>query len=524
MAAREMREMDGGGGTAEEKKTQSPGGDASPGMEPEGILSVRALTERLRRTLETRYPFVWVRGEVSNLSRPASGHVYFSLKDAEAQLQCVWFRSRQRETRNFDPLTGEVFDAPRPSPLAALANGRELLCAGRVSVYAPRGQYQLVVEFVQPAGAGLLAQAFEERKRQLAQAGYFAPGRKRKLPWNPRRVALLTSPGGAAIHDFLELAQARGCAAEIRLFPVSVQGERAVPEIVAALEESNAQGWAEVIVLIRGGSSLEDLWAFNELPVAEAVFRSRLPVLAGIGHEVDVSLADLTADQRAATPSHAAQLLWPLRAELRQGLDDLEMALGRAMALRLERAAHALDTLARGLAWASPVRRLERLGERLSVLDAALAGGTRRWWEEKARLLEELERRRRSAFTRETLRGGELRLDMLARALSPLVSRRITTAAAALSALEGRLGRAAADMLGARAVALERLELTLAARDPLEPLERGYALLSREDGALARSVADFAPGDRLRARLGDGVLTARVEAARASRAGRGNRE
>lgn len=524
MAAREMWGIDGGGGPRGEENTQAPGEAASPGMAPEGILSVRALTERLRRTLETRYPFVWVRGEVSNLSRPASGHVYFSLKDAEAQLQCVWFRSRRRETRNFDPLTGEVFDGPRPSPLAALANGRELLCAGRVSVYAPRGQYQLLVEFLQPSGAGLLAQAFEERKRQLAHAGYFAQGRKRKLPWNPRRVALLTSPGGAAIHDFLELAQARGCASEIRLFPVSVQGERAVPEIVAAMEQANAQGWAEVIVLIRGGGSLEDLWAFNELPVAEAVFRSRLPVLAGIGHEVDVSLADLTADQRAATPSHAAQLLWPLRAELWQRLDDQKMALDRAMELRLEREAHALDTLARGLAWASPVRRLERFGERLSLLDAALASGTRHWWEGKARLLEALERRRRSSFTQEALQGGALRLDMLTRALSPAVRRRITAAAAALSGLEERLGRAVAAMLGARAAALERLELTLAARDPLEPLERGYALLSREDGAPARSVADFAPGDRMRARLGDGVLSARVEAARASRAGRGNRK
>lgn len=524
MAARGMQGIDRKRGTTEEQNTHSSGEDASPGMTPEGILSVRALTERLRRTLETRYPFVWVRGEVSNLSRPASGHVYFSLKDAEAQIQCVWFLSRQRETRNFDPLTGEVFDGPRPSPLAALVNGRELLCAGRVSVYAPRGQYQLVVEFVQPAGAGLLAQAFEERKRQLAQAGYFAQGRKRKLPWNPRRVALLTSPGGAAIHDFLELAQTRGCAAEIRLFPVSVQGERAVSEIVAALEEANAQGWAEVIVLIRGGGSLEDLWAFNELPVAEAIFRSRLPVLAGIGHEVDVSLADLTADQRAATPSHAAQLLWPLRAELRQGLDDLEMALDRAIALRLEREAHGLDTLARGLAWASPVRRLERLGERLSLLDGALAAGTRRWWEEKARLLEDLERRRRSAFTQETLRGGALRLDMLMQALSRLVCQRLTVAAATLSGLEERLGRAIGDMLDARATTLERLELSLEARDPLEPLARGYALLSREDGAPARSVADFAPGDRVRARLGDGVLTARVEAARAFRAERGNRE
>ena len=481
------------------------------GVTPEGILTVRALTERLRRTLETRYPFVWVRGEVSNLSRPASGHVYFSLKDAEAQLQCVWFRSRQREAHTFDPLTGEVFDGPRPSPLEALANGLELLCAGRVSVYAPRGQYQLVVELVQPAGAGLLAQAFEERKRRLAAAGYFAQERKRDLPWNPRRVALITSPHGAAIHDFLELAAARGCASEIRLFPVPVQGPRAAPEIVAALREANSQGWAEVIVLIRGGGSLEDLWAFNEPPVADAIFRSGLPVLAGIGHEVDVSLADLTADRRAATPSHAAQLLWPLRAELLQRVDDLEMELARVLAHRLEREEHALRLLERGLAWGSPARRLERLGERLGQPSGALTSATRRWLQEWARVLDDVERRRRAAFTEGDLRGLALRLEMLGAALPRLLSQRFAGAAASLAGLEERLSRAASDLLTRRAATVEKLELRLAARDPLAPLQRGYALLYRENGALARSVTDFAPGDELSARLADGVLSARVE-------------
>lgn len=195
----------------------------------DGILTVRALTEQLRRSLEGRFPFVWVRGEVSNLSRPGSGHIYFSLKDQDAQLQCVWFRGQQRQAEQgqaFDPLTGEVFDTPRPSPLELLRNGLDLLCAGRISVYAPRGQYQLLVELVQPTGQGLLAQAFEERKRKLAEAGYFTQERKRPLPWNPQRVALITSPSGAAIHDFLELAQNRGCGAEIRLFPASVPRAR----------------------------------------------------------------------------------------------------------------------------------------------------------------------------------------------------------------------------------------------------------------------------------------------------------
>ena len=162
------------------------------------ILSVRELTEELRRSLEGRFPFVWVRGEVTNLTRPGSGHVYFSLKDQDAQLQCVWFRQRQgRGGQAFDPLTGQVCDAPRPAPVDLLRNGLDVLCAGRISVYAPRGQYQLAVELAQPAGEGLLAQAFEERKRKLAALGYFAAERKRGLPWDPQRVALITSPTGA---------------------------------------------------------------------------------------------------------------------------------------------------------------------------------------------------------------------------------------------------------------------------------------------------------------------------------------
>ncbi|MBQ3060546.1 MAG: exodeoxyribonuclease VII large subunit [Desulfovibrio sp.] len=328
-----------------------------------GILTVRALTEQLRKNLEGRFPFVWVRGEVSNLSRPASGHLYFSLKDAEAQLQCVWFRGQQGQA--FDPLTGEVFDSSRPSPLDMLRNGAEMLCAGRITVYPARGQYQLLVEMAQPAGEGLLAQTFEARKRQLAAAGYFAQARKRPLPWDPQRVALLTSSTGAAIHDFMRLARNRGSGAQIRLFAVPVQGEEAAPAMVRALETVDRQGWAEVVVLIRGGGSLEDLWAYNEECLATAVFSSVTPVLAGIGHEVDVTLTDLTADMRAATPSHAAQLLWPDRNELRQRLDEALLSLQRVAGQWLAHKERAWEYLERA--------RRTALGlERLAVREAGL--------------------------------------------------------------------------------------------------------------------------------------------------------
>ena len=344
----------------------------------EAILTVRELTEQLRKSLEGRFPFVWVRGEVTNFSRPGSGHVYFSLKDQDAQLQCVWFRHMQRQNdQSFDPLTGEVFDKPRPSPLELLRNGLDVLCAGRISVYAPRGQYQLAVELVQPAGEGLLAQAFEESKRKLAGLGYFSQERKRALPRDPQRIALITSPTGAAIHDFLELARMCGSGSRIRLFPTLVQGAEAAPAITRALAEANAQNWAQAIVLVRGGGSLEDLWPFNEENVAQAIFESRLPVLAGIGHEVDVTRADMTADMRAATPSHAAQLLWPLRAELHQRVDETWSALRRAMERRLEMAGQGLRECEKALAWFSPQRHHERLYERLASLEAALvrAGG-----------------------------------------------------------------------------------------------------------------------------------------------------
>ena len=204
--------------------------------EQERILSVTELTDRMRRTLEGTFPFVWVRGEIGELSFPGSGHIYFTLKDAGAQLQCVWFRDRQMRGRNFDPLTGEIFAEPRPDPVRLLRQGSELFCAGQISVYGPRGRYQLIVELVQAGGQGLLAQAFEERKQALAARGFFAAERKRPLPASPSRVALVTSPAGAAIHDFMELTSVRGLGAEVRLFPVRVQGEGAAGQICRALD------------------------------------------------------------------------------------------------------------------------------------------------------------------------------------------------------------------------------------------------------------------------------------------------
>lgn len=449
------------------------------------ILSVRALTERLRRTLEARFPFVWVRGEVTNLSRPSSGHVYFSLKDEDAQLQCVCFRSAARRGGGFDPLTGEVYETPPPAPAEILRNGLEVLCAGHIGVYAPRGVYQLLVDLVQPAGRGGLAQAFEERKRLLAARGYFALERKRPLPSDPQRVALITSPSGAAVHDFLRIAGQRGSGAHIRLLPVRVQGEGSVQDVVQAL--AAAQDWAEVIVLIRGGGSLEDLWTFNEEDVATAIFRSAVPVLAGIGHEVDISLADMTADVRAATPSHAAQLLWPSRAELIQRLDDMEMALLRAVQLTVDRRARMLDDVIRRLEWCAPDRRLDRLVQQVDLTENRLHAALLRRLDEAA-----------------------IRLERLAPRLFRAAERESAAREAALHLLEIRLQNAAASFLDKKGLQLERLDASLAGKDPAAPLRRGYALLRDARGKAFASAAALRRGDAIAVQLLDGRVEAVV--------------
>lgn len=482
------------------------------------IQSVRQLTEQLRRMVERHFPFVWVRGEVGNLARPASGHFYFTLKDADAQLQCVWFRQQQRQRGTFDPLTGEVFETPPPAPEELLRQGAEIICAGHVGIYAPRGQYQLVVELVQPAGQGGLAQAFEERKRRLAALGYFAQERKRRLPWNPSCVALITSPHGAAIHDFCRLAALRGQAARIRLYPVAVQGDGAAASIVRALETANAHalltGGPQVIVIIRGGGSLEDLWAFNEQEVAEAVFRSRLPVLAGIGHEVDVTLADLTADVRAATPSHAAQLLWPSRQELLQMLDDQDAALSRSLQRRLERHELQLGNLVRLLRAHAPQRQLARLEGSRERLSAALRRAAREMLARRQRQADHLSQLLRSYWNPARLTVPERECGALEERLRAALPRLLARRQQDVSWWEQRLRAGGGQIVGKAEAQRERLHVRLTACDPLGPLERGYALVADARGAMLHSVRQAHGGQELSIRLQDGALGVTVVAIR----------
>ncbi len=495
------------------------------------IFSVSALTAAVKGTLEGAFPFVWVRGQVVNVSRPSSGHVYFSLRDEECSLAAVWFRGNQKPGERFDPLTGEVYEeGPRPSLALSLENGQEIVCAGRLAVYGARGVYQLVVELAQDVGLGRLHEEFERLRNKLSALGYFALERKRPLPAHPVRVAVVTAPQGAAIYDFLRIAEGRGFGASIRIHPAPVQGEAAPAKLIKALADIAAEGWAEVAVLIRGGGSIEDLWAFNSEALARAVFESPLPVLAGIGHEVDFSLADMTADLRAATPTHAAQLLWPAREELLQRVRALSDSLTGAGNRWRERVESRLHSLVRELSFHSPARVLSGWEERLSTGLKLLENAWQRFAERREHLLLGLE----AAVARPPRRlpALEAAVASLAGRLEPAAARSLTATAARLErlqtglslgpqrlpALESRRARLsdALDFHGEKLLTqaerrLERAGLSLEAVNPHAPLERGYALVRKADGSFVRTTRMVAPGEPLRITVHDGDISVRVE-------------
>ena len=277
------------------------------------VLSVTALNRRARQLLETHLPLIWVEGELSNLSCPASGHWYFTLKDEHAQVRAAMFRNRNQR----------IGRPPEP--------GQQVLVRGRISLYEQRGDYQLIVEHLELAGHGLLQKRFEEIRERLAAEGLFAAERKRPLPALPGCLGVITTPSGAAIHDILRVLRRRFPALPVYLYPAQVQGKAAPGDLVAAIELANRHDACDVLILARGGGSLEDLWSFNEERVARAIAASRIPIVCGVGHETDVTIADFAADLRAPTPSAAAELASPDSTELISGVLALQARLRRAM-------------------------------------------------------------------------------------------------------------------------------------------------------------------------------------------------
>ncbi len=286
------------------------------------ILTVTELTSSIRGILETEFPFVTVRGEISNLRQPYSGHFYFILKDDSSQLKAVLFKQQQKYLRELPE------------------EGQQVTCRGRISVYEPRGEYQIIVDFVERQGAGELQVAFEKLKQKLADEGLFDQDKKREIPAFPSRIALVTSPEGAAVFDFLKVALHRFPSIPIEIFPVRVQGKEAALEICAALKTLNQRKNSDVIVLCRGGGSIEDLWSFNEENVARAIYDSSIPVVSAIGHEIDFTIADFVADLRAATPTAAAEAVIPSSQILSEQIQRLKVSLTRAIFQAIQEKRH----------------------------------------------------------------------------------------------------------------------------------------------------------------------------------------
>jgi exodeoxyribonuclease VII large subunit len=433
------------------------------------ILTVSRLTALLRGVLEENFEQVWVQGEVSNLSFPSSGHLYFTLKDAGAQLRCVMFKGSAKNLKF------------RPD------DGIALIARGRISVYDQRGEYQLICEYLEPAGVGALQLAFMQLKERLAKEGLFDESHKRPLPTFPRRVGVVTSPTGAAIHDILNVLKRRFASVEILLYPVRVQGEGAAGEIARAIDEMNRLGLADVLIVGRGGGSLEDLWAFNEEVVARAVHRSKLPVISAVGHETDWTICDFAADLRAPTPSAAAELVISSSVELRGRMEALNHRLRLAMETRLASMESRIDALRRSLH--DPGTMLGHLAQRLDDLAGRLELALRN-----------SVARNRGQFDR--LQSGLMHTNP-SRAVESLRQRLTLLSVQSERLITGKVEGMKHVFAGTAA----RLEVL----SPLKTLSRGYAIASTGDGTVLTDTSQLAAGDRVCLQLHRGKALCRVE-------------
>jgi len=447
-------------------------GSSSPGVRPNrDIYSVSRLNREVRVLLERGFGSLWLEAEISNFARPSSGHWYFSLKDAGAQVRCCMFRQRNM-------LLGF---APR--------DGQKVLVRARIGLYEPRGEYQLLIDHMEDAGLGALKRQFDELAAKLAAEGLFAPERKRPLPALPKRIGVITSPSGAAIHDILHVLARRFAAIPVMLYPVAVQGVAAAAEIVAALKLAGRRGECDVLILARGGGSLEDLWAFNDEALARAIAACPIPVVSGIGHEIDFTIADFAADVRAATPSAAAEIVAPDAEEWAASLRRLRERLQRALRQGIDTHRERLRWLIGRAELVNPEARLAQQGQRLDELE-----------QRASRALRQILADRRSALGLSVSRLWQL---------SPAARLQVT--AARHAALFARLRAAGLRQLNRARERLAPLVRTLNAVSPLATLDRGYAIVSLEGGAILRDAKDATAGTIIEARLSQGRIRAKVE-------------
>ncbi|OGT34902.1 MAG: exodeoxyribonuclease VII large subunit [Gammaproteobacteria bacterium RIFCSPHIGHO2_12_FULL_37_14] len=437
----------------------------------ESIYSVSRLNSEVRTLLENTFPLVWIEGEISNFAAPNSGHWYFSLKDANAQIRCAMFRGNQRKL-NFLP-----------------KDGLHVLLRARVSLYENRGEFQLIAEYIEDRGEGKLRRAFEALKKKLQLAGLFDPAHKKTLPAFPRHIGVITSPTGAAIRDILTVLKRRYPCASVIIYPTLVQGTAAAPHIVNAFQIATRRNECDVLILARGGGTLEDLWSFNEESVAQAIYQCSIPIITGIGHEVDFTIADFVADERAPTPSAAAELLTPDKIELLQTLHRNKQHFLHRIKQQMVTKNQQLIWINKHLYQQHPKRRLAERAQQLDLYEMNFVQLQQRLINKFRMRMNDLDLRLHQRTPRYAISKANQQTHVLQHQLNEWML-------ATLSKLQKRLANAAA---------------TLDALSPLATLQRGYAVAMKQDLAIIRDIKQVTTGTMIKVRLMNGILDCLVE-------------
>jgi exodeoxyribonuclease VII large subunit len=480
------------------------------------ILTVSELTGKVRDLLAKNFTDIWVEGEISNCRPAQSGHIYFTLKDDRAQVRCVFFKQQQR---------GIKF---RPE------DGLHVTVRGSLSVYEARGEYQIYVETIEPVGLGALQLAFEQLKKRLEAEGLFSQERKKPLPMLPSRIGLITSPSGAAVRDVIRILRRRFPNVCLTLYPVRVQGDGAAKEIVEALRHFNRKSAVDVIIVARGGGSIEDLWSFNEEIVARAISASTIPIISGVGHETDFTIADFVADIRASTPSAAAELVVQTRREFDKHIADLRETIASRIRYRLLESSRRVHELAGRRGFRRPLDLLRQQRQRSDEMTARLAQGLRARLEQSRKRFNSAHVRIVSFDFRTKIAAFGRRVDAHAARMEAALRAKIEHShkkfnvwqlrilsfdfRAKISALRLRLEKRDAELsvridrqLRAKTERLARLRLQLEERSPLKVLERGYAIATDAAGNILKSAEGVNLGDAVRVQLRHGQLTTEVK-------------
>ena len=428
------------------------------------IFSVSELNRTVRQLLETHLPLLWVEGEISNFARPASGHWYLTLKDGQAQVRCAMFRNSNMRV-NFKP-----------------ANGTQVLVRCRVGLYEGRGDYQLIIEHMEEAGFGALQRQFEILKQKLVSEGLFASEHKQEMPSSVRHVGVVTSPTGAAVKDILAVLKRRFPAIEVSIFATAVQGEQAAGQIISAIESANHQAQCDVLIVGRGGGSLEDLWPFNEESVARAMFASKIPVISAVGHEVDFTIADFVADLRAPTPSAAAELISPDGEDILRQFIGFEILLADAIARKTTTLAQRVDSLKKRLR--HPGHKLQEQAQHLDHLDIRLRRAMNNRLQQQRQQMNTVQSKLARVHPGEAISHYHQLLAMYVKQMSRSVKQRI-------------------ELSQSRTAQAMHLLDTVS---PLKTLGRGYSIIRDNQGGVVKSVTGVSAGDKLKSQVVDGAI------------------